>query len=137
MTMSKPSSHRLKYSIPAAGPLPFTQHVLLYHEGRPIAQARWHAPESSDGVFQILDFVVVPEFQRQGHGSTLLRAIYDQAEILFRSVGQRPRRVWVSIEQKRQVIARAFLSRHGFHHVSTIKNLYVKQDAMIYQRSFD
>lgn len=128
---------RIKCSPPAAGPLPFEQEMLLYQDSKPIAHARWHATDSSDGIFQILDFAVAPAHQRQGHGGTLLRAIYDQADVLFKSIGQRPRRVWISIEQKRHVIARAFLSRHGFHHVSTIKNLYVEQDAMIYQRSFD
>ncbi len=130
-------STRLKYSVPASGALPFTQQVLLYQDGHPIAQARWHATDSSDGIIQILDFVVEPAHQRQGHGSTLLRAVYDQAGLLYTSLGQRPRRAWITVEQKRHVTARAFLSRHGFHHVSTIKNLYVDQDAMIYQRAFD
>jgi ribosomal protein S18 acetylase RimI-like enzyme len=132
---SKPA--RLKYSIPAAGPTPFVQQVTLIQDGQPIATARWHATDSEEGVFQILDLAVHPDHHRQGHGSTLIRAVYDEAAKLFKSMGQRPRRVWITIEQKRHVIARAFLSRHGYHHVSTIKNLYSKQDAMIYQKSFD
>src|SRR5687768_3709691 len=104
MTPTRVPQPRLKYSLPAAGPLPFVQQVTLIQDGQPIGQARWHATESGEGVFQLLDLSIAPEHQRSGHGSTLLRAVYDQATTLFKSLGIRPRRVWVSIEQKRHVI---------------------------------
>jgi hypothetical protein len=49
----------------------------------------------------------------------------------------RLRRLWVSVEQKTQVIARAFLTQHGFHHTATMKELLADQDALIYVRTFD
>jgi len=121
----------------AGGTLPMVQKLTLTLDGKTIAHARWHAPASDDGVFQILDLFVDPLYQRQGHGSRLLRSVYDHATETFRKLGIRPRRVWVSIEQKRHVIARAFFSKHGYQHVATIAKQYVNQDAMIYERSFD
>jgi ribosomal protein S18 acetylase RimI-like enzyme len=35
------------------------------------------------------------------------------------------------------VNARAFLTRHGFHHVATIKELLAKQDALVYLLALD
>ncbi len=123
--------------IPAKPALPFIQELRLLDGKAVVATARWHAPLGEDGVVQILDLSVDPLHQRAGHGSAIMRAIYDQARTLFTSLEIKPRRVWISIEQKSQVIGRAFLSRHGFHHVSTIKNLLRKQDALIYLRAFD
>jgi len=129
---------RLTYSTPPQGALPFTQVITLHDTGgQPIGTLHWFAPASNDGVVQITHVLIDPLHQRQGHGSTLIRAAYAQAYQLFASHSIKPRRVWVTVEQKRQVIGRAFFSRHGFHHVSTIKNIYHDQDALIYQRAMD
>ena len=80
---------------------------------------------------------VVPEHRRKGHGSSLLNAVIQQAALYGSTRGVLTRRVWVSVEQKTQINARAFLTRHGFHHVSTIKELLAKQDALVYLRSLD
>ncbi|HEX8322920.1 MAG TPA: GNAT family N-acetyltransferase [Tepidisphaeraceae bacterium] len=117
--------------------LPFGQQVDLQLNGEVVASARWHAPESTDGVFQIADIRVVPAHQRQGHGSALLKKCYAEAAELYAALNIKPRRVWILIEQKKHVIARAFLSRHGFQHVSTMSAAFRGQDGMIYQRSFD
>jgi GNAT superfamily N-acetyltransferase len=123
--------------IPSIVALPFIQEVRLMRDGKAIVTARWHAPESSDGIVQLLDLHVDPDYQRQGNGSAMLREVYRQAGLLFKELEVKPRRIWASVEQKRQVIARAFISRHGFHHVTATKNLHRKQEALIYVRSFD
>ena len=117
--------------------LPFGQQIELQHNGEVVAVARWHAPEGTDGVFQVADLHVIEPQRRQGHGSTLLKKVYAEAAELFALASVRPRRVWMVVEQKRHVIARAFLSRHGFQHVSTIAAMYRGQDGMVYQKSFD
>jgi len=129
---------RLTYSAPAAGTLPLLQVITLHDVGgEPIGRLHWFAPDSNDGVVQIIHVAVDPLHQRRGHGSSLIREAYAQAAKLFVSQGIKPRRVWVTVEQKRHVIGRAFFARHGFHHVSTIKNIYRDQDSVIYQRSLD
>jgi len=51
--------------------------------------------------------------------------------------GSKLRRVWVGIEQKSQVIARAFLTSRGFHHIATVDELYRDQELMVYVKSMD
>ena len=121
----------------STGVLPITQRLTLTLDGKVIAHARWFAPASDDGVFQLLELFVDPLHQRQGHGSRLLRQTYEHATGTLKSLGIKPRRIWVAVEQKRHVIARAFFSKHGFQHVATMQKLYIDQDAMIYSRSFD
>jgi hypothetical protein len=43
----------------------------------------------------------------------------------------------MSVEQKTQVNARAFLMKHNFHHTASVSELLVKQDALIYTRAFE
>ena len=134
--MSESQRYRFEPLVKSARPA-FTQDVVLELNGKIVGHCRWHAPDTSDGLVQILDLFIDPLHQRQGHGSALLKQVYAQAMELFRACEIKPRRIWAVVEQKRQVTARAFFSRHGFHHVSTITNLYVKQEALVYQRSFD
>jgi GNAT superfamily N-acetyltransferase len=125
-------------AVNASAILPFVQELILTDaSGKSIGYARWHAPEGTDGIVQVLDIAIVPAYQRQGHGSVLIRRIYAEANALFTTVGLKPRRIWLAVEQKRCINARAFLSRHGFHHVSSIKNALLRQDVLIYLRSFD
>ena len=122
---------------PLAPALPFGQQIELVLNGEVVGVARWHAPEGVDGILQIADLHIEGAHQRQGHGSALLNKVYAEAKALFATLNVKPRRAWLIIEQKRHVIARAFLSRHGFQHVATMTALYRGQDGMIYQRSFD
>lgn len=122
---------------PLGSALPFGQQIELVVNGEVVGVARWHAPDGKDGIIQIADFHIADGHQRQGHGSALLNKVYAEAKALFASLDIKPRRVWMIVEQKRHVIARAFLSRHGYQHVSTMTALYRGQDGMIYQRSFD
>jgi ribosomal protein S18 acetylase RimI-like enzyme len=128
---------KLSMPIPARPVLPFVQTLSLTDNRRSIGSVTWYAPATDDGVVQILNIQIDPLHQRQGHGSTLIRAAYEQAHRLFAAIEIKPRRVWVAVEQKNHVNARAFLSRHGYQHVSSIKNVYRKQESLIYLRAFD
>jgi ribosomal protein S18 acetylase RimI-like enzyme len=116
----------------------FVQSVTMRHGQEVLGFARWHAPSATaQGVIQLLDLFIHPPYRRSGHGGRLLRAVIEQITRHQRTQKQPLRRVWVSVEQKAQVNARAFLTQHGFHHTSTISDLLQGQDALIYVRSFD
>lgn len=117
--------------------LPFVQTLSIVKNRRMIGRLTWFAPDTDDGVIQILDIRIEPDYQRQNHGSALLRGAYEQAFSLFKKLGIRPRRIWIAVEQKKHVQARAFLSRHGFHHVSSVKNVFRDQESLIYLKAFD
>jgi ribosomal protein S18 acetylase RimI-like enzyme len=116
---------------------PLLQRIEMREDGKTVAAAHWHAPAGKEGVVQLLDLTVIPEHRRKGHGSTLLIALRDQAIAYGKARGILTRRIWVSVEQKTQVNARAFLTRHGFHHVATIKEMLANQDALVYLLSLD
>jgi ribosomal protein S18 acetylase RimI-like enzyme len=116
---------------------PFFQRLELREGGVAIATAHWHVPVGKEGVAQLLDLTVVPEHRRKGHGSTVLIAFKEQAAAYGKASGIPTRRIWVAVEQKTQVNARAVLTRHGFHHVATIKELLAKQDALVYLLALD
>ncbi|HEY0008181.1 MAG TPA: GNAT family N-acetyltransferase [Tepidisphaeraceae bacterium] len=117
--------------------LPFVQVLRLTVDAKPVGLLTWHAPLGADGVVQVLDIQIDPLHQRKGYGSQLLRECYKQAITLLLSQSIKPRRLWLAVEQKTQVRTRAFLSRHGFHHIATAGNLLKRQDLMVYSRSFD
>jgi GNAT superfamily N-acetyltransferase len=136
----------LRYDPPlpakGAGPAPgapFIQSIQCLNAGGIVmGKAIWHAPDgAADGVFQILHLQVRPELRRQGLGGRLLEASIIQATQWHRARRIPLRRAWLSVEQKSQVIARAFLTQHGFHHIATASNLHKDQDALIYIRAFD
>jgi ribosomal protein S18 acetylase RimI-like enzyme len=116
---------------------PFLQQLILREEGRVIGTARWYVPVGKDGVVQILDLAIQPEHRRKGNGSALLLAIKQQAVSYGQASAHPTRRLWISIEQKTQINARAFLTRHGFHHVATLKELLDDQDALVYLLALD
>jgi len=116
---------------------PFIQRIELREGATTIATAHWHTTGGQEGVVQLLDLSVVPEHRRKGHGSALMAAFKEQAALYGKTAGIPTRRLWVSVEQKTQVNARAFLTRHGFHHVATIRELLAKQDALVYLLSLD
>jgi GNAT superfamily N-acetyltransferase len=115
----------------------FMQTVRLLDAGKPIGSARWHArPGAMDGVAQLLDLTIT-ERGRQGHGGQLIDEVVKQARAYFKSRGTRLRRMWMAVEQKGQIIGRAFLTEHGFHHVGTMSELMKGQDTLLYMKSFD
>ena len=115
----------------------FVQRIDLRERGKVIATARWHAAVGADGVAQVLDLNVNPEQRRRGNGSTILNAVIRQAVECGKARAVPTRRIWIVVEQKTQIIARAFLTRNGFHHVSTVKELLSHQDGLMYMRSLD
>jgi ribosomal protein S18 acetylase RimI-like enzyme len=123
----------------ATAGMPFVQTIQLRAAGgEPVASVVWIAPEgAADGVVQLLHLQVHPDYRRQGLGLRLLDAAIQQARAYYRQRGISFRRLWALVEQKSQVIARAFLTQHGFHHTATVQNVYKKQDALIYTRTFN
>lgn len=117
---------------------PFVQRLQLGPNDAPIATAHWHAPANlSEGVAQLLDLTVSPAHRRQGHAGRLIREVTSQASAYYRSRKSKLRRLWLAVEQKHQVIARALLTSHGFHHIATVKDVLKDEDLMIYSKSFD
>jgi GNAT superfamily N-acetyltransferase len=117
----------------------FLQIVRLTEDGRPMGSARWHSPTgSSDGVVQILDFHIDLKFQRQGYGKRLLTAVIEQC-IAYHKLRQIPlRRIWLGLNHRRHVIARAFFLSQGFTHIVTAKELLLPtDDLLIYVRTFN
>ena len=116
----------------------FVQTITLRQGEQTLGFARWHAPcDTAQGVIQLLDLFIHPPHRRSGHGGRLLRAVIEQVTRHQRLRKHPLRRIWVSVEQKAQVNARAFLTQHGFHHTATIADLLKAQDALVYVRSFD
>lgn len=115
----------------------FVQTVRILAAGKPLGTARWHVrPGPSDGVAQLLELTITGR-AREGSGRQLLEAVIKQTRAYFKTRGTRLRRMWIAVEQKGQVIGRAFLTEHGFHHVGTIQELMHGQDTLLYMRSFD
>jgi len=119
---------------PSTGP--FIQTVILTEQNVDIGKAIWAVNEDAS-VFQILHIHITAEHRRAGTGGTLLDETLRSIKQFARQRGVKPRRVWIVVEQKSQVIARAFLTRQGFHHTTTISNLLKDQDALVYQKAFD
>lgn len=115
----------------------FEQTIRSSEAGKTLGIARWHAPAGEQGVIQLIELSVHPSYRHRGHGSALMNQVLQQAIAFHRLKNLRLRRLWVSLEQKTQVIARAFVTKHGFHHTATIKELQDHQDALIYVRTFD
>jgi ribosomal protein S18 acetylase RimI-like enzyme len=118
---------------PAA--FPFEQTVRLLENRQQLGSATWYA--SGQGVVQLLDFSIAASHRRMGHGQRLLEASIKQMSQFYRARQLKLRRLWVNIEQKQQVIARAFLTGEGFHHVATLGQLFKDQDGLIYLKAFD
>ncbi len=116
---------------------PFVQRVELHENDRVIATAQWHAPAGNDGVVQLLDLSVEPSHRRQGLAGLILTAATKQIVALGKLRKTPVRRIWINVEQKTQIQARAFLTKHSYHHVATVKELLKQQDALVYMRSLD
>lgn len=119
-------------------PAAFSQAVTMIDGSQTLAVARWHSPaDAQAGLVQVLDLTVSAGHQRQGNGRRMLETIVNQSRELHQRRQAKLRRVWVAVEQKSQVIGRAFLTSRGFHHVSTASGLYRDQDLMIFVKSLD
>lgn len=125
-------------AVPSKTAEPFFQSIRLVDGRELLGQARWQcAADPSQGVVQLLALSVSPPYRRQGHGRRLMDAVVGQGMEYFQVRKLRLRRVWVAIEQKRQIIARSFLMQFGFNHVGTVSELLKDEDLLIYMRTFD
>ena len=116
----------------------FVQTIRFMDGDRQIGLARWYASANiADGTVQILELSIAPNHARKGHGNQLLDDLIAQCQSYFRARKSTFRRLWMMVEQKRQVIGRSFLTGHGFHHVGSMKDLLVDQDGLIYMRGMD
>jgi len=123
---------------PAMGALPqehFQQTIRLREGAEVIGSAAWHV-SGTDGVVQLLYLIVEAGHRRRGNGRAMLLALIAQAQSYHRLRKQKLRRLWTVVDQKTQVIGRAFLMSHGFHHTATLPDLHVKEDALVYLRTF-
>jgi ribosomal protein S18 acetylase RimI-like enzyme len=126
---------------PAAGadaPEPFFQSIRLLDGQLTVAQARWQSgQDSGDGVVHLVDLSVSAAQRRKGFGMRMMETVFEQAKAHFKARKSKLKRIWIAVEQKRQVIARSFLMKFGFHHVGTVTELLRDGDLLIYARSFD
>jgi ribosomal protein S18 acetylase RimI-like enzyme len=114
---------------------PFVQTIVLRDGDKKVGRAIWIC--ENDGVVQLLHLSIDPKVGRGGHGGQLLDEVVRQAASYQRLLEVPLRRMWIMVEQKKQVIGRAFLTGHGFHHVGTMNGLYRRQDALMYMRTFN
>lgn len=111
--------------------LPFIQTIELLDGDESLATATWFTT-GTDGVIQLLDIRVKPGLGRKGVGTALFRHLQREADSFFRLRSQRLRRVIVNAEQKTDIVARAFFTHLGFHHVQTIDNTLRNEDILVY-----
>ena len=112
-----------------------TRTVELHVEGRSVGRATWAVTDQVEGLIQLLSIEIEPADQRRGHGHRLLHDLYAAARS---GLAPRPlRRAWVAVGNKAHVVARAFLTGEGYHHVGSNGGIYRDQDVLIYVRSFD
>lgn len=135
----EPALPPLAKSSPAGTPtVAFSQSITMIDGEQTLGVARWHSPaDAQAGLVQVLDLTVAPSHQRKGNARRLLDTVIEQSRELHRRRKAKLRRVWIAVEQKSQVIGRAFLTGRGFHHVSTASGLYRDQDLMVFVKSLD
>jgi len=116
----------------------FQQSIELREGDELIGNARWICSgDSSEGVVQILELNVSAGRGRRGNGRALMDHLTQQAKDYFKLHNIKLRRIWIVIEQKRQVIGRSFLMKFGFHHVGTVHEMLKDEDLLVYMRTFD
>lgn len=116
---------------------PLLQTVAESDGTQTLGQLTWHIPDPAEGIMQILNIKVTPSAQRQGIGSKLLVAATRNAATACKSRNGQLRRVWVALGHQQHILARAFFTRHGYHHVHTLKDLMRSQDLLTYVKSYD
>ncbi len=116
----------------------FYQTIRLVDGPKVIGQARWQSSlDPAGGVVQILELRVAESARRLGNGRRLMEAVQGQAIKHFKLKNAKLRRMWMVIEQKRQVVGRSFVMQFGFHHVGTVPRLLEDEDLLVYMRTFD
>ena len=115
----------------------FIQTITATEKGKEIGKAVWFSSPTQPGTVQVLSIEIEPTRQRQGIGSQLMVRVLEESQKRSKLLNAPLRRIWVLVEQKTQITARGFLTRHGFHHVKTIDSLYKDEAAMAYVKSFD
>jgi GNAT superfamily N-acetyltransferase len=123
-----------------SGGVGFVQTISLLDGKALIGAARWHCAAVDDdgedsGVVQVLELSVLSPHRRRGSGRRLMDAVFEQANEFFRRRGSRLKKVWIGVEQKGQVNARAFLTSRGFHHIGGAVGLFRDQELMVYVKS--
>jgi GNAT superfamily N-acetyltransferase len=118
-------------------PVGETTSLRLTFAGQAIGEASWTLTGPvADGVVQVVRFTIDEVHRRQGHGGRMMKELVAQTRRALAAKGSKLRRVWVAVEQKTQIHARAFLTQQGFHHVTTVENLLKRQDLLIYVKSY-
>jgi ribosomal protein S18 acetylase RimI-like enzyme len=117
--------------------LAFTQQLSLLHGGRSVATLRWHCRDPRDGIIQILDLTVAPDVRRQGIGRLMVKGAIEQARNYHAARKLPLRRAWLLARQKSDIIARAFLTSIGFHHVASLSDFLEGEEGLLYTKSFD
>lgn len=113
---------------------PLVQTIRLLVDSQPAGRAIWHY--SDPGIVQILELEILKPRWRNGLGGQLLDALIAQAQTHSRRQRRPLRQVWMAVRQKTQVIGRAFLTDHGFHHVGTLPHILSDEDLLIYLKSY-
>lgn len=117
---------------------PFFQTLRLTLGEQEIGRCRWHIGTAADeGVVQLVELFIQPPYRRQGYGGRLMREMFAQAGQCFAAHGSSLRRVWLAVEQKGHITARAFLTSHGYHHAATVPDMLKDQDHLVYTKPFN
>jgi ribosomal protein S18 acetylase RimI-like enzyme len=117
---------------PRAAGLPHVRSVELRDGSERIAVATWTSSQNADGVVKLLHVEVSEDKRRKGHGSAVFEEAIQLAREELQKAGFKLRRVIAETEQKKQIVARSWLTHLGFHHVTTVKNTLVDQDLLVY-----
>ena len=70
--------------------------------------------------------------RRRGVGTKLFTLMRKEADLFFRSRGQRLRRIFCYAAHRDDIVFRGWLTKQGFHPTNTMTNVLKKQDVMIY-----
>jgi GNAT superfamily N-acetyltransferase len=124
--------------LPATAPRgDFVQLIRCVDAGQTVGELRWYVPARDDGVAQVLHLVVAEPRRRQGIGGRLVEELKRQFRALQQLRGTPPRRLWIAVEQKTHIVGRSFLTKRGFHHIGTAKDVLRDQDLMVYVLGMD
>ncbi len=91
---------------------------------------------ASEGCCQILDIQVAEPLRRQGLGTRMMEQLVSDARAWFVARESKLGNLWIGVAHKNHIHARAFLTRHGFHHKGTLEGLTRGQDVLVYIKSY-
>ncbi len=133
--MAPSPANRLQASFRSGSNAGLTRTLDLLIDGKPAATATW--VWIGPGAAQLLSIEVVAPLRRRGHGSTLFKQILDHARQEGQTRNQPLRRFIALAGQKSHLHARAWFTRMGFHHVSTVLNVLLDEEVMVYALGLD